>query len=378
LIRFRLPVDAEECLGFTYSPLLEAMLSLHVLVAPKHHPLQHEWVRRMRGLPARLRRRIRELGFAYDRVVPEFLMPSPEAGYASFDEELDALAEVDRETAALGFLRLFWDHRGERDLGLLEEARVRAAVEADAPRRGDVALATKLFDDPHRLLAELCSLVRDYWDAAFAAEWERLEPQLARTVADAGVRIAGAGLFAYLKGLSPSLLIDPEARELRRNLPHDHTVRISAANRLVLVPSFYVWPHVRLNCDPPWPPGIVYPAPFGVAEARPLLPGDELVHILRALADPTRLRALKLIAARPRTTQELAPLVGISEAGLSKHLRQLARAGVVDSRREGYYVVYSLARERIAPLSDALLGFLTESGAASPSATRPTSSRPSA
>ena len=74
-----------------------------------------------------------------------------------------------------------------------------------------------------------------------------------------------------------------------------------------------------------------------------------MLHVLRALADPTRLRALKLIAARPRTTQELAPLVGISEAGLSKHLRQLARAGVVESHREGYYVGYTLATERIAP-----------------------------
>ena len=37
----------------------------------------------------------------------------------------------------------------------------------------------------------------------------------------------------------------------------------------------------------------------------------------------------------------------------------LARAGVVESHREGYYVVYTLATDRIAPLSDALLRFLT-------------------
>jgi DNA-binding transcriptional ArsR family regulator len=141
-------------------------------------------------------------------------------------------------------------------------------------------------------------------------------------------------------------------------VPHEHVVAIEPENRLVLVPSFYVWPHVRVNCDDPWPPGIVYPAPFAVAESRPAVPADELLHVLRALGDPTRLRALKLIAARPRTTQELAPLVGISEAGLSKHLRLLARAGVVESHREGYYVVYTLASDRIAPLSDALLRFL--------------------
>jgi DNA-binding transcriptional ArsR family regulator len=352
LIRFRLPDDAEECLAFTYSPLLETVLSLHVLVEPKHHPLQHEWVRRMRGLPTELRRRIKELAFVYDRVVPEFLMPSPGAGYASFREELDALARLDATTTGLGFLRLFWDHGGDRDASLLENAEVRAAV----AERSDFAAA--IFDDPQALLHELSSLLADYWAAAFADEWERLEPGLARTVSEAGAAIARHGLYAYLKGLSPSLLIDADQRELRRRIPHDHTVEIRAANPLVLVPSFYVWPHVRLNCDAPWPPGIVYPAPFAAAETRAELPAQELLHVLRALADPTRLRALKLIAAKPRTTQELAPLVGISEAGLSKHLRQLARAGVVSSRREGYYVVYSVATDRIEPLSAAILRFL--------------------
>jgi DNA-binding transcriptional ArsR family regulator len=67
---------------------------------------------------------------------------------------------------------------------------------------------------------------------------------------------------------------------------------------------------------------------------------------------------LKLIADRPRSTQELAPLVGISEAGLSKHLRLLARSGLVQRKRDGYYVLYSIERGRIAPLSRALLEFL--------------------
>ena len=78
----------------------------------------------------------------------------------------------------------------------------------------------------------------------------------------------------------------------------------------------------------------------------------------RALGDDTRLRALRLIADRPRSTQELVPLVGITEAGLSKHLRALAEAGVLEARRDGYYVLYSLRPERLAPLSSAVLSFL--------------------
>jgi DNA-binding transcriptional ArsR family regulator len=90
------------------------------------------------------------------------------------------------------------------------------------------------------------------------------------------------------------------------------------------------------------------------------VPPAELLRILRALGDDTRLRILKLIAERPRTTQELGPLVGLSTAGLSKSLRRLAEAGLVVPRREGYYVVYSLDPVRIAALSPAITGFLED------------------
>ena len=80
------------------------------------------------------------------------------------------------------------------------------------------------------------------------------------------------------------------------------------------------------------------------------------------LGDETRLRALRLIAEKPRSTQELAPLVGITEAGLSKHLRLLADCGLLESRRDGYYVLYSLRPDRIEPVSHALLAFLGRQG----------------
>jgi DNA-binding transcriptional ArsR family regulator len=225
---------------------------------------------------------------------------------------------------------------------------------------GNPGLASMIFESPRQLAARFASLLSDYWDIAFEQEWARLEPLLAETVAEAGRRIASDGVYAYLTGLSPQLLIEPGKHEIRRDLPHEHTVEVGPAAELVLVPSVFVWPHVRLNCDAPWSPTIVYPAPFSLAEGRAKLPSEDVVHVLRALADETRLRALKLIAAGARSTQELAPLVGISEAGLSKHLRRLARAGLVQSRRDGYYVLYSLEPERIASLSDAVLLFLAD------------------
>jgi DNA-binding transcriptional ArsR family regulator len=353
-IRFHIPAFAVERLSFAYSPLVEAVLSLHVLVEPKHHPLQHEFVRRMRGLPASLRRRIADLAFVYRHTMPDFVSPSADEGYGSFEDELQRMQRLDDTTLALELLRPLYDHAGRREPALLDDDAVRAHVR-NSPAR---PLAELIFEDPRELTRMLAELLADYWEAAFAAEWDRLEPRLAAAVTDAGRTIASDGVYALLRGLSPRLRIDPAREEFGLDVPHDHRVEITEADRLVLVPSAFVWPHVRVNCDEPWPLSVIYPASFVVADARPRIPSVDLVLLLRALGDDTRLRALRLIAERPRSTQELAPLVGISEAGLSKHLRQLAQAGVVTSRRDGYYVLYSIVPERLEPLSETLLAFL--------------------
>jgi DNA-binding transcriptional ArsR family regulator len=122
---------------------------------------------------------------------------------------------------------------------------------------------------------------------------------------------------------------------------------------LVLVPSVYVWPHVRVNCDDGWPLALIYRAPFFFEHLRHSSP-PELVRGLRALGDPTRLRIVQLVAHRPRSAQKLAPLLRLTEAGASKHLRMLADAGLLASRREGYYVLYSLTFERLEQLASEL------------------------
>jgi DNA-binding transcriptional ArsR family regulator len=50
----------------------------------------------------------------------------------------------------------------------------------------------------------------------------------------------------------------------------------------------------------------------------------------------------------------VARLAGLTDAGASKQLRLLAAAGVLTTKREGYYVVYSLEPEKLATLSDEL------------------------
>jgi DNA-binding transcriptional ArsR family regulator len=54
---------------------------------------------------------------------------------------------------------------------------------------------------------------------------------------------------------------------------------------------------------------------------------------MRALADPTRLRVVELLSAGPHRAGDLAAEVGLPAPAMSKHLRILLQAGIVDDER---------------------------------------------
>ena len=131
-IRFYLPAEASERVAFAYSPLLETVQSLHVLVEPKHHPLQHAWVRKMRRLPARLRREIADFSFLYRWNLPDFLFQDAHSEFAEFSTELDRLRSLDGVDAAFEFLRPVYDHGGRREPALFADDALRRDVLARA------------------------------------------------------------------------------------------------------------------------------------------------------------------------------------------------------------------------------------------------------
>jgi DNA-binding transcriptional ArsR family regulator len=71
--------------------------------------------------------------------------------------------------------------------------------------------------------------------------------------------------------------------------------------------------------------------------------------ILRAVADDGRRTILKSLTRGPATAGELAALLPIARPGVSRHLRVLREAGLVEVRQDAQRRVYSL---RAAPLAE--------------------------
>ena len=82
---------------------------------------------------------------------------------------------------------------------------------------------------------------------------------------------------------------------------------------------------------------------------------DRLVAMLRAAGDPTRLRLLLLLRQAELTVSELIEIVGQSQPRVSRHLKLLGEAGLLERFKEGSWVFYRAAdRGKGAELGAAL------------------------
>ena len=80
---------------------------------------------------------------------------------------------------------------------------------------------------------------------------------------------------------------------------------------------------------------------------------------LRALADDSRRTMLETLADGPASAGELAALLPIARPGVSRHLRVLREAGLVEVRQVAQRRVYSLRPQPLAEINDWLGRYLT-------------------
>ncbi len=310
-IRLVFPPQPLEHIRLGTSRVLEAAQSWHVLADPSHHTLHLPWVRACRQLPGGLRQQLRELSFAVRGYLPAFLEAGIGHPDATIEEETALIRAVPAEQLIPELVLTMLDWPRDDDFG---DPAVQRLVVAAAGGRNGPARLRRIFADPGKIRDELLTVITDYWQACFAAEFGRLEPSLHQAMEDAARHLAAAGPLGLLRGLIPEVVPDPARAAVLIPRSHHHQVAIGDHGGITLVPSVYAWPHVRVTCDhPPWPLTLTFPVnPLTRPLASPLTP-DQLSRQLRALA-----------------------------------------AGLLTRRRQGYYVLYATSPEHVSAFLHAL------------------------
>ena len=79
---------------------------------------------------------------------------------------------------------------------------------------------------------------------------------------------------------------------------------------------------------------------------------------MKALSDTNRVKIIKLLNQKEMCVCELQFALHISQPSVSKHLKILENAGLVDYRKDGLWVNYSLTDGKSSPYAASLLGNL--------------------
>jgi ArsR family transcriptional regulator len=83
-------------------------------------------------------------------------------------------------------------------------------------------------------------------------------------------------------------------------------------------------------------------------------------ELCSALADPTRLLLLYMLAERPCNVTELTSKLAIPQPSISRHLKVLRDGGLVRTTRQGASMLYELTDRRVIEALDLLRGVLRD------------------
>jgi len=81
-----------------------------------------------------------------------------------------------------------------------------------------------------------------------------------------------------------------------------------------------------------------------------IVPRDELEHLVQTFkifGDPSRLKIINALIEEELCVYEIAELMEMTQPAVSHQLRQLKQAHVVQSRRDGKHIFYSLTDEHV-------------------------------
>ncbi len=84
----------------------------------------------------------------------------------------------------------------------------------------------------------------------------------------------------------------------------------------------------------------------------------EFTKVMKALSDPNRVKIIKLLEQRSMCVCELRAALDIAQPTVSKHLKVLEEAGLVDFSKDGLWVNYFLSEGGKNPFAATMLGNL--------------------
>lgn len=84
----------------------------------------------------------------------------------------------------------------------------------------------------------------------------------------------------------------------------------------------------------------------------------DFVRVMKALSDPNRVKIVKMLQHKSMCVCELQEALQIAQSSVSKHLKILEEAGLVDYKKDGLWMNYYLTDGMKSPFASSIIGNL--------------------
>jgi DNA-binding transcriptional ArsR family regulator len=296
---------------FGYSPLAEAIGSLHMLHSGHAYPVHHRWADDARH---RLRQLDTELLWA---IAP------PSNAVITPPLDLNAAASVEHQ------LQLVAQWPPDQ---------LRAELEIVWSGRPMASAARKVIADGPVGAGRVAAALAAYWDTVIAPRWNHIRAVLEGDIAHRARYAALGGLSTMLNGLHPQLRLDQSTIRLAKTFcPANQTLAVNGKG-VLLMPSIFRGPDICFDPATLRMPAITY-SPRGLGAIWDKASGATGRDPVSALIGQSRAAILRSTGL-PKTTTDLAHELHVSGATVSVHLATLKSCGMVTSWRSGQRVFY--------------------------------------
>ncbi|KAA0549543.1 winged helix-turn-helix transcriptional regulator [Bacillus sp. BGMRC 2118] len=290
---------------FIYSPFRELITSLHVLNNPSHHLTRLNWAKKTKS------------NMSSSLWDDASFFGELSNGWLNFLDLVDVLQYEEKHV----------EEAIER-IKLLEETEFLTLLLGTRDNI-EVCSNTSLYRE------KLCDFLYSYHQEHFARELFRVEPWLVKAVHEIKSKFS-QDPFSAMNGVHPRFKLDN--RTLKFFKADTWVFQYEEIDSLTVYPSSFIAPHLLVGMEVP--EIIVYlqvPLPDEYIESA--VPED-LLSILSALSDKSRMQILKLLYHHSFCTQQLTESTGLAKATISKHLKILEKADLIKGERHGYFVFY--------------------------------------
>lgn len=293
--------------NFVFCPFSEMIAALHVACNPVHHLNRSVWADR---LPEHIGRTLTEEIRSLSSLTNEWLV------IADFEE--NPLVREQDIPSTLDYL----DN--------LSPARWNALFRS-YDKKVTVIQRKKILE-----------VLRRFYEIYFRKQISLLQPLILRVLAQDLEKCRSIGLYAYLDTIHERLKIEDSEVHFIKNRVYQF--KKSELKQIFISASTFYSPHLMLGYESK---ECLYVYRSILVEGRAEHVPTDLMTVLKAVGDENRLRIMRTVSKCPVCTQSLAAELNMSEAGISKHLKLLLKAGIVQKSRSGKFVQYSLCPDAI-------------------------------